>query len=83
MNESIIYMLEISWEKTGAIVIIGILLFIGFYKELFLLNNQEKKHLKQLQEKTGNSLSGRALTAIIGLSFLLVSVLIGYLFYLD
>ncbi|GAA3508851.1 hypothetical protein GCM10022393_20770 [Aquimarina addita] len=81
IQESIIHALEISWKRIGAIAIIAILVFLGFYKEKFLINSLERKHLKLLQQKSRSRYSGRVLLAIIGFLLVLISLLIGYIFY--
>jgi len=72
---------DITPKKIIAIAVIGILLFLAFYKERFLLSNSDNEHLNKLSEKTNKKLSGRTINAIIGFSFLILSLILALIFY--
>lgn len=81
MDTVLVVITEIPWKKIGAIIIILFLLFYSGYKEYFLLNKKEHKHLAKISAITGNKISGRMFIAIFWFLILLISGASAFFFY--
>lgn len=68
-------------KKIIAIVVVALLVFSSFYKENFLISNEEQEELNKLSEKTNNRLSGKTIMALFYFIVTIITFLIGLWIY--
>ncbi|MBE7649225.1 hypothetical protein PJW08_00195 (plasmid) [Tenacibaculum finnmarkense] len=72
---------NVPWKIIGSVLALLLFYFIVFYNDTSLLNSAEKEKLTQLKQKTGGRFSGQTINAVIGIVYVLISLLIYFIFY--